>query len=717
MLLVAAAAIGVLADASGVLVALRAGQTLTGWQLTCLGVGIPAAVLGLLVTWHQPTNRIAWILLAASVGFGIEQFGLGLLAYPAAAVWEQAAAYALLLLTPGPLTTVWVLLVLLFPDGRFNRPIWRRYALLAVGVALLASLMEFLIAPSGYLPVEYRIVAPPWLAGPLALGPGIFPFARSLDVPGVLLPAVALLALVDRYRHASTTVRQQIKWLLFAVCVQVAVHLAFIPLLWLGIEKPAVVSMLVAPLPTIGAALAIFKYRLWDLDRLLLRSVTFAALWVLTSIAFVGLAALAGLAVAGVDLRLLGAVTLSVMTALLLQPVRGRVEKAIRQLVYGPRPRGYAALAHLGNQSPGALPVDQLADLIATTAADAVGLDWASVWLRMEVDGRFLLRLVGDARAEHCPRLDHGRVELELWGEQSVPPSLDSLLPEPAGAVLPLEASGESIGFLVCGERDAVVLSSDDRQVLALVARQGATLLRNGRLEEELRERLDELRESRQRLITSQDEQRCRLERDLHDGVQQQLVSLAAQMRQVASRNGSSRPAELERLADQAEEAVFAMQDLARGIYPSVLVDRGLAPALGAQAARSPLEMRLDVEPGLAQARFRREVEACLYFVAMEALTNAQKHAGCSTVTVSLRSSEQPPGIALEIHDDGRGFSPAPNDRRGGSGLQNMRDRLVALGGRLGVRSEAGAGTWIVASLPVRAEVLSLQRPGIVSRR
>src|SRR6202049_1246512 len=196
MLLVAAAAIGVLADASGVLVALRAGQTLTGWQLTCLGVGIPAAVLGLLVTWHQPTNRIAWILLAASAGFGVEQFGLGLLASPAAAVWEQAAAYALLLLTPGPLTTVWVLLVLLFPDGRFNRPIWRRYALLAVGVALLASLMEFLIAPSGYLPVGYGIVAPPWLAGPLALGPGIFPFARSLDVPGVLLPAVALLALV-----------------------------------------------------------------------------------------------------------------------------------------------------------------------------------------------------------------------------------------------------------------------------------------------------------------------------------------------------------------------------------------------------------------------------------------------------------------------------------------------------------------------------------------
>jgi signal transduction histidine kinase len=242
-------------------------------------------------------------------------------------------------------------------------------------------------------------------------------------------------------------------------------------------------------------------------------------------------------------------------------------------------------------------------------------------------------------------------------------------------------------------------------------------------LEQELRERLDELRDSRQRLATSQDEQRRRIERDLHDGVQQQLVSLAAKMRHLSRAKSVSSSAELERLADQAEEAVFAMQDLARGIYPSVLADQGLVAALRAQAARLPLELRLEVEPGLAVAGFEREVEACLYFVAMEALTNAQKHADCSAITLTIHSRARPRGLVLEVHDDGRGFPQAPRwtraaEYRGhGSGLQNMHDRLAALGGQLGVRSEPGAGTWIIAILPLAADIVSFQRPGIVSRK
>ena len=512
--------------------------------------------------------------------------------------------------------------------------------------------------------------------------------------------------------------RQQIKWLLLGACLQVAIQLMFLPLLWLGVEQPPLVSLVVAPLPTIGAALAIFKYRLWEVDRLLLRTVVFATFWFVTSAAFIGIAAFAGVAIGGMDLRLLAAITLSLMAAVALQPIRGRVEARIRQIVYGPRPRGYAALARLGEPVPGTLPVDRLAELIASVARDAVGASWTSVWLRMEVDGRFLVRLVGEARQENSAPLDIGRVDIELWGSDAASPSLSSLLSEPAGAVLPLEVATELVGFLACGQREGRELSADELQILAVIARQAAVLLRNGRLEEELRERLDELRESRQRLVTSQDEQRRRLERDLHDGVQQQLVSLAAKMRRLSRLNGVSRPAELEQLADQAEEAVFAMQDLARGIYPSVLADQGLVAALYAQAARLPLEMRLDVEPGLAGARFEREVEACLYFVAMEALTNVQKHAGCSAVTVTLLSRAQRRGLVLEVHDNGRGFLqfPAAEQRSGGSGLQNMRDRLAALGGQLGLRTEPGAGTWIVASLPISADILPFQRPGIVSR-
>jgi signal transduction histidine kinase len=238
-------------------------------------------------------------------------------------------------------------------------------------------------------------------------------------------------------------------------------------------------------------------------------------------------------------------------------------------------------------------------------------------------------------------------------------------------------------------------------------------LLRSGRLEEELRERLDELRESRQRLVRAQDEERRRLERDLHDGIQQQLVGLAAKLKRISG--SAVRPADLEALAEEAEEAVFAMQDLARGIYPSALIDQGLAVALRAHAARLPLEILLEVEPGLAAKRFEPEVEACLYFVAMEAITNAQKHSGTAAVTISIRFSEPANGLALEVHDAGRGFDPRA--RWPGSGLHNMRDRLTALGGRLNVRSELGAGTWLLATLPSPADVLPLQRPGMVSRR
>jgi len=712
-LILTVAVLGVLTNSVGALLALQTDTSLTAWQLNCLGVGLPTAVVGTLAAWHLPRNRIAWLFLSASVGFGIEQLGLAVLAYPNWASWVQPAAYGVLLLMPGPLTSIWVLLVLLFPDGHFFRPVWRRYAFIALGVALTASLAELLIAPPGHLPLEYAAAAPSSLAGPLATLSVGLPLA-GLDLPGVVLPVVALLALLDRYRHAHVTMRQQIKWLLFAVSLQLAIQLLFFPLLWLGVEEPALVSLVLAPLPTIGAALAIFKYRLWEVDRLLLRTLVFAVFWLASSAAFLGVAAVAGLAIGGMDLRLLAAVTLSLMAALALQPIRGRLEARIRQFVYGPRPRGYTALARLGEQVPGVLPVGRLAELVASVARDAVGVDWASVWLRMEVDTRSLLRLVGEARAEPSLSPDSGHVELEVWGDQTEPASLTQLLPQPVGAVLPLETTTELVGFLACGQRDARELSTDDHQILAVIARQAAILLRHGRLEEELRQRVDELRESRQRLVTGQDEQRRRLERDLHDGVQQQLVSLAARMRQLSRLGSASSAAELESLADSAEEAVFAMQDLARGIYPSVLADQGLAAALRTQAARLPLQLRLEVEPGLAHARFERDVEACLYFVAMEALTNAQKHANCSAVTVSLHSRVQPRGVVLEVHDDGRGLS---EHRSSGSGLQNMRDRLEALGGQLVVRSAPGSGTWIVASLPVSAEILPFQRPGMVSRR
>jgi signal transduction histidine kinase len=249
--------------------------------------------------------------------------------------------------------------------------------------------------------------------------------------------------------------------------------------------------------------------------------------------------------------------------------------------------------------------------------------------------------------------------------------------------------------------------------LLRLIARQSAIVLRNARLEAELRQRLHELRESRQRLVGAQDGERRRLERDLHDGVQHQLVALAAQLKRASG--AKDRASRLDDLAAQAEEAVFALQDLARGIYPAVLADQGLAAALRSHSVRVPLDLRVDVEPQLAEERFGEEVEAGLYFVALEAITNAQKHAHSTAITISLRGHPKRPGVTLEVHDDGRGLEAGATLR--GTGLQNMKDRVEALGGTLEVQSKPGAGTWIRALVPLEAKILAIQAPGIASRR
>ena len=303
-----------------------------------------------------------------------------------------------------------------------------------------------------------------------------------------------------------------------------------------------------------------------------------------------------------------------------------------------------------------------------------------------------------------------------------VPTELAPLWPgTTVAAAVPLVAGEELVGLLACGERPGDPLGGRDLELLALIARESALALRNLRLEAQLRERLaqieqqaEELRRSRQRLVGVQDEQRRRIERDLHDGAQQQLVALAARLRRASIATPADAHPLLERLAGEAEEAVFALQELARGIFPSVLADQGLAAALRTQAARMPIAINVEAEPNLAGRRFERELEAALYFVALEALANVQKHAPGAAATVSLRSAQDGRHVVLEVHDDGPGFERRA--RSPGTGLQNMRDRVAAVGGELEIDSRLGAGTWLRAKTPIAATVVALQ-PDADSRR
>ena len=222
------------------------------------------------------------------------------------------------------------------------------------------------------------------------------------------------------------------------------------------------------------------------------------------------------------------------------------------------------------------------------------------------------------------------------------------------------------------------------------LASQAGLVLRNVRL-------IEELRASRQRVVAAQDEERRRLERNIHDGAQQQLVALTVKLRlleQLAERDPEKAREMAEQIQLDATSALDDLRDLARGIYPPLLADKGLPAALDAQARKSPVPVSVECED---LGRFSQDVEAAIYFSCLEALQNVAKYANASRVTISLARSDG--HLVFAVADDGVGFDPAAAHR--GTGLQGIADRMDALRGRLEVESAPGAGTTLSGSLPV----------------
>jgi signal transduction histidine kinase len=257
-------------------------------------------------------------------------------------------------------------------------------------------------------------------------------------------------------------------------------------------------------------------------------------------------------------------------------------------------------------------------------------------------------------------------------------------------------------GLLAVGQRRGEPLTDGDIELLTVITREAELAHANRQLLDEvavsleqLQTRARQLQESRQRLVAAQDEERRRIERDLHDGAQHELIMLAGQLRGMA-RSQTSAPGQLEDLAALAERAVFSLQDLARGIYPSVLTDRGVAAAIRSYVGRLPLAVTLEVAGPTARRRWSDDLEVALYFVAVESLGNCLKHAAATATTVTLAELER--DVVLEVHDNGSGFDLHTAAR--GSGLQHMTDRMSALGGTLVINSRRGEGTWVTARVP-----------------
>jgi signal transduction histidine kinase len=252
----------------------------------------------------------------------------------------------------------------------------------------------------------------------------------------------------------------------------------------------------------------------------------------------------------------------------------------------------------------------------------------------------------------------------------------------------------------VCVHRDgqplAVILHDEllaaDPALLDAISSAAGLALERARLDAELAAKITDLAASRARIAAAGDAARRRIERDLHDGAQQRLVSVALQLRLARAAAGDAADVgdAIDRAADELSEALSELRELARGIHPAVLTQRGLRPALDALAARTPVPTEVHAD----ETRFAAEIESALFFVASEALANVAKHAQASAVAIRLE--QQNGSLALAIVDDGVGGAAVD----GGSGLAGLGDRVEAVGGRLKVRSTYGRGTTIVAEVP-----------------
>jgi signal transduction histidine kinase len=280
----------------------------------------------------------------------------------------------------------------------------------------------------------------------------------------------------------------------------------------------------------------------------------------------------------------------------------------------------------------------------------------------------------------------------------------------PAAARFSLMESGEQLGTLECGPKRGGPLNAHDRQLLGALGREAALRLRTVSQADELEARLHqierqaaEIAASRARIVEAQDEERRRIERDIHDGVQQELASLIGKLRLAINQiavSPTDAAATIAATQDDVRRTLADVRAIAQGIHPAILDDQGVVRAIAARAKRLPLEVSVDADPDLTSRRFDRTIEGAAYFVASEALANIVKHAEATVVTVALALDGD--RLTIRVTDDGRGLG---DDVVRGSGLTNMADRAAALGGRVTVEANPTGGTTVMAELPLAPTV------------
>jgi signal transduction histidine kinase len=398
-----------------------------------------------------------------------------------------------------------------------------------------------------------------------------------------------------------------------------------------------------------------------------------------------------GLALGRTDSPHLGlSVLATAVVALLWDAVQVRLSRFAARVARGGRPAPYDALSRFSRSVTGTYAVEELPARMAMVLAQGTGAAWAQVWLH--VSGQLQLAATWPPDA--------------VRAASATPPDLAGA-DDRSGGIWeePVISRGECLGVLRVQEQERQPLTPVEERLFAGLAAQAGLVLRGAQLRaelaaqvDELSARADDLRASRERLVDAQDEERRRLERDIHDGAQQHLVALAVNLRLAETLAAKAPERALSVLRDQesaADQAIVTLSELSRGIYPRALAEEGLLPALTAAATASPVAVEVRHE---TTRRYPPAIEAALYFCGLEALQNATKHAQAHRVEVTLR--EHGDLIELVVEDDGRGFDASGVTE--GTGLTSMRDRLDAVGGTLSLVPRRGGGVAVRGLVPTQ---------------
>jgi signal transduction histidine kinase len=356
------------------------------------------------------------------------------------------------------------------------------------------------------------------------------------------------------------------------------------------------------------------------------------------------------------------------------------VQRFADRLVYGERAAPYEVLSEFSERLGNAYANDELMPRMARALAGGTGAIRADVWVRIADE------LTPEATWPHdAEQLASIAAEEDDEGHVS-----GSEMREP------IRHQGELLGALSIVKKPGESITPTEEKLVRDLAAQAGLVMRNVALTEQLMDHIEQLRASRQRLVNAQDEERRKLERNLHDGAQQQLVALSVKLRlaeALVERDPEKTRTMLGDLQTETGQAIEDLRDLARGIYPPLLADKGLVAALEAQARKGSIETTVRADD---VSRYPQQIEAAVYFCALEALNNVAKYSGAGSAEVRLAQSNG--SLMFEVSDHGAGFDL---DRTTyGTGLRGMADRVEAIGGTLEIRSTRGTGTSVSGRIP-----------------